>query len=436
MLDIFIMNMGGHDDNVIKLTTQFPHAKVIRWTTHDNCMRKAAQLSRTNGFWLIASCCDYTDFDFDWRPVPWESEFIHCWASGKQKQGDTFWMPKQVAQYQGELKDFEWIFWHPEPRYRLDVPVYQYSNQDIMKHLDVVCATPYGIWSSDHKVQYDLCLWDQPKITSLNRSNSITAIPRQSLSHLRTQIYDYPTLDYKNEFETPPMDVVFVDNGEPCAEENWVALQESLLDHENEIHRVSGVNGRVNAYHECARQSKTPWYFWVSAKLRVHKMFDWSWQPDYWQRPKHYIFHANNKTTGLKYGHMALICYFKRHVLANTGVGLDFTLDSPHEVVPIDSGTANYTYSELSAWRTAFRETIKLCDAQAKQPSFDCEHRLNAWLNKGEGINGHWSILGARDAEQYYNKVSGDFDRLKLSYDWKWLKSHYESLHGPVPVSQ
>ena len=101
MLDIFIMNMGGHDDNVVKLTTQFPHAKIIRWTTHDNCMRKAAQMSRTNGFWLIASCCDYTGFDFDWRPVPWESELIHCWASGKQEQGDTFWMPKQIAQYKG-----------------------------------------------------------------------------------------------------------------------------------------------------------------------------------------------------------------------------------------------------------------------------------------------------------------------------------------------
>ena len=133
---------------------------------------------------------------------------------------------------------------------------------------------------------------------------------------------------------------------------------------------------------------------------------------------------------------MAIIAYFKRHVLANQGRGLDFTLDSDHEVLPYNSGTANYTYSELSAWRTAFRECIKLLDAQTKQVSFENQHRLDAWLNNGEGINGKWSIQGARDAEQYYESVSGDFGRLKLSYDWKWLKSHYESLHGPVPASQ
>ena len=87
------MDMGGHSSNLQYLTERYPHAKVLRWTTHLNAMRKAADQSRTRKFWLIATCCDYTNFDFDWEPVPWESYQIHCWSSGQQKLGDTFLVP-------------------------------------------------------------------------------------------------------------------------------------------------------------------------------------------------------------------------------------------------------------------------------------------------------------------------------------------------------
>jgi hypothetical protein len=56
----------------------------------------------------------------------------------------------------------------------------------------------------------------------------------------------------------------------------------------------------------------------VFAKLEVSSMFDWSWQPDRLQEPKHYIFHALNPVNGLEYGHQAMIAYNKKLVLANT----------------------------------------------------------------------------------------------------------------------
>ena len=176
------------------------------------------------------------------------------------------------------------------------------------------------------------------------------------------------------------------------------------------------------AYHAAAQASHTPWFFAVFAKLKINADFDWEWQPDRMQQPKHYIFHARNPINGLEYGHQAMIAYNKQLVLANTGQGLDFTLDQPHEVVPILSGTALYTDSPWMAWRTAFREVIKL---KASLPDVESEYRLNKWLDiNSNEADPQWSRLGAEDAEEYYNSVNGDFAELRKSYDWAWLASY------------
>jgi hypothetical protein len=139
------------------------------------------------------------------------------------------------------------------------------------------------------------------------------------------------------------------------------------------------------------------------------------------QEPKHYIFHARNPVNGLEYGHQAMIAYNKKLVLSNPGIGLDFTLDASHEVVPILSGTAEYAHTPWMAWRTAFRECIKLRGSQ----DVESQYRLDKWLNNHGAVkNGEWSIHGSQDAVEYYDSVGGDFAELKKSYDWAWLATY------------
>ena len=144
-----------------------------------------------------------------------------------------------------------------------------------------------------------------------------------------------------------------------------------------------------------------------------------------------YIFHARNPANGLEYGHQAMIAYNVDLVLNNPGVGLDFTLDSEHEVVPILSGIANYCIDAWTAWRTAFREVIKLRGAT----DVESQYRLGKWLNKSHGGNvyAEWSRMGAEDAVEYYESVDGAFDELKKSYDWDWLSSYAFIKHNLLP---
>jgi hypothetical protein len=193
----------------------------------------------------------------------------------------------------------------------------------------------------------------------------------------------------------------------------------------NKLHRVDRVNGRAAAYHAAAEASTTPWFFAVFGKLAIDLDFDWAWQPDRMQEAKHYIFHARNPVNGLVYGHQAMIAYNRQLVLDNPGVGLDFTLDSPHEVVPVLSGTAYYNTSAWMCWRTAFREVLKL---RASLPDVENEYRIKQWLNIDNMtqimVNEEWSRWGAEDAVEYYDQVGGDFAALKKSYEWDWLASY------------
>jgi hypothetical protein len=228
-----------------------------------------------------------------------------------------------------------------------------------------------------------------------------------------------------------PLDIVFISNGESNAEQNYKRLDLLSDAKANRLVRVDNVKGRAAAYHAAARASTTPWFFAVFAKLEVDIDFDFTWQPDRMQQAKHYIFHAKNPCNGLVYGHQAMIAYNRQLVLDNPGVGLDFTLDSPHEVVPVLSGIARYNTSAWSAWRTAFREVLKL---KASLPDVENEYRLNVWLsNTVEINNAKWSQWGAEDAVEYYNQVDGDFAALKKSYEWDWLASYAFMKRSVLP---
>jgi len=314
------------------------------------------------------------------------------------------------------------------PRRPMPVIVHDADSQvDAVKSQDFV--GPLATFTNHDYVPGNLVtvpLWRQETktIVPVSSGASSVVVPKVAVPFIKTQLYDYPHIDKTQRLlKDTPLDIVFIDNGESNAEENWKHLEWAYKHpRTNRLHRSSGVNGRVAAYHAAAQASTTDWFFAVFAKLRVSSTFDWSWQPDRMQQAKHYIFHAYNPVNGLTYGHQAMIAYNKKLVLENEGLGLDFTLDQPHEVVPILSGTAWYTDSPWMAWRTAFREALKL---KASLPDVESEYRLSKWLDiNSDEADPQWSRLGAEDAVEYYDAVGGDFAELRKSYDWAWLASY------------
>jgi len=391
--------------------------------------------------WVVSSVCDYSTFDFTWHPSEWQADMLHVFASGTQKFGDTFYV--HVPTFLEKSKNIKLLEWFDTLHFvenisvpRQPMPVVEHDHDThvaaIRKHN---FQTPLVMFSTGGTTGFEptVNLWrEQTKtVVPLTPGASIVIVPRETKNHMQQQVYDYPYIDKTwRHGQEPLLDIVFIDNGEPNAETNYEHLCDSAkLKWINRLHRSSRVNGRVAAYRAAAELSTTPWFFAVFAKLQIEWAFDWTWQPDRLQEPKHYIFHARNPVNGLIYGHQAMIAYNRKLVLENTAKGLDFTLDQAHEVVPILSGVANYHYDAWTCWRTAFRECIKL---KASLPNVENEFRLRNWLTVDD-TDGKWSMKGAEDALEYYDAVGGDFAELKKSYDWAWLASYALIKRNLIP---
>jgi len=408
-------------------------------------LRRALSKTDWQHCWVTTDVCDYMGFDFSWHPSEWQQDLLHVWHSDDQKFGDTFYI--HVPTFLERSERLQALEHYPGLNFvdvsvpRCPVPQIRYSEHTVVNAiLAHEFDTPVVQFHREHAINTPpaVCLWQErtKAVTPLNTSHSTVLVPREAKNHVRTQVYDYAWLDRdKIMYPDAPLDVVFISNGEPRAQEFYQQLVRSVQSrgYTNNIHWVRDVAGRVAAYHAAARASMTPWFFAVFAKLWVSEEFDWSWQPDYLQQPKHYIFHAVNMANRLEYGHQAMIAYNRDLVLANPGLGLDFTLDSPHQVVPVLSGRAIST-SAWQAWRTAFREVIKL---RHSLPDIDSEYRISQWVlpnpRQQELYGEDWSALGAQDALAYYDEVGGDFDALRLSYEWSWLASYALLRRGLAP---
>ena len=453
---IFYMDFlnQGSQEQFAKIKKQYPDAKSTRYVdSHLNVFRRIANLATTEYVWIVSSFCMYADFDFTWHPAPEQREMIHVFPTYyyndqyAQRRGDTFYI--HVPSLRTQLYELELLDWFNVINYCNDqkvpvvVPVVEFEEDSVVATIiEHEFRFPYTIFKNKEFLVRPICtppcIW-HPKdrvAEALNRSGSMTLVPREARAHVKTQLYDYPYVSRrKGDFYTDrALDIVYISNGEPDAE-RWfnhlTTVAEAQIPHGlQKIRRVQNVNGRIAAYHAAARASESDWFFAVFAKLEVVGSFDFAWQPDYWQEAKHYIFHSRNCLNNLEYGHMGVIAYNKRLVLDTIESGLDFTLSKKHTVVPELSAIAYFNQDPWMTWRTAFREVLKLKQFMSDSPTLETEYRLDTWLTVAKGDNAEWCLRGAQDAVNYYTEVAGDHDKLMLSFDWPWLAGRFKNLYN------
>ena len=389
--------------------------------------------------WIASTVCDYSTFDFTYICDPFAKEQLHVFPSDRQKFGDTFLIDvnklRTLIEDMNVLEDYVKINYNQSQRAkRLPAPIIVTEGDTHISSINTEFKFPYAVFTTSDNKDINIVdtepmsLWtpESKNIQITSTGGTRIVVPKEAKDYIKRELYDYPYIITNSKLaKSSPMDIVFLSNGETGAEENYQHLLKVTEGLPNRVTRVDGVNGRVAAYHAAAEASNTPWMFTVFAKLKVSNKFDWNWQPDRLQLPKHYVFYASNPVNGLKYGSMAMIAYNKKLTLANQGKGLDFTMDDEHEVLEINSGVANFNTDAWVTWRTAFREALKL----RAENSEISNHRLEMWLTVGMGKFNEYSTEGAQHAVEYFEEVNGDFDKLKLSYDWPWLRAYYETKY-------
>lgn len=429
------MDLGGHDANVATLAERFSHARTVRYyDNHLDTIRRCIARARTPWVWIISSCCDYADFDFEFRAVPWEAYQLHCWHSGNQKFGDTFLINIEEFRKQQTIELLEWykeVNWHYPGVPRLSWPTVVYDSDNLIELIqNSKFDSPYIMFTTsyhDSSIDYNVVLWRQKlrNITSFSQGNSLVLVPKDAQTYVETQVYDYPYIEKLNYTKDIAQDIIFISYDEPNADANWDILSEKFP----QARRLHGVEGMEKALLKAAEMSKTDWYYAVFAKTELHPDFDFGFRPDLFQQPKHYIFHAQNPLNGLQYGHMGVVLYNCNIVKNVNEFGIDYTMSALHEVVPKVSAVARFNSNPYQTWRTAFREAGKLAQFCDEKDNVENEYRLDVWTNEAEGLYSEWCLQGARDGVMFYQANKEDKTQLKNAFNWVWLREYFSSLY-------
>lgn len=438
--DMYFVEHGNPDNSLLSLKSRYPQVKVTRFMDNMlDALRRIMNTTKSEYVWVTSSLCDYTAFDFTWTPEPWQAEMIHCFGSEFQKRGDTFYI--HVESFRKQMIELELLDWFNVICYHEENLLLRYDPEHVHYDSDNLVAEimnhefkgPYTMFMNrPGGLGFEPCVWTQKDrmVMSATPDNGVVAVPRDIKQYLKTQVYDYPFIDksFNKSVATMDMDVVFISYDETDADKNWETLK---LQCPRAI-RLHGVEGMDNALKKAAEMCRTHWYYAVFAKTVVDPSFKFDFQPDLFQQPKHYIFHARNPMNGLEYGHMGIVMYNCNIVKNMTEFGIDYTMSSAHEVVPIVSAIAAFNTTPYQTWRTAFREVAKLSQFNDEQPSVENSYRLKTWTTKAEGKYAEWCMHGANDAVTFYKANSHDKAQLKNAFDWAWLKQYFVSLHGEV----
>jgi hypothetical protein len=390
--------------------------------------------------WICSSICDYANFDFSWHPEQWQATMLHVFASDGEKFGDTFFMHVPTFVYRSKgLELLEWYdlnyIQNSVPRRPMPVIQHTYDTQvEAVKNLE--WAGPLALFTTATAPCNlpTVPLWREKTrtIVPLDSGAESVIVPRSAISHVATQLYDYPYIDKTQRHTGSSLqDVIFISNGESMAEANWQHLKTVCP----RAKRSDGVLGREAAYKAAAGLSDTPWFYAVFAKTEVLIDFAFDYAPDRLQQPKHYIFHSRNPVNGLEYGAMNINLY-NRQLVLDTVPGLDFTLSAAHEVVPICASISRFNTDPWVTWRSAFREVLKLKREVDQGADVEIQHRLRVWTTQAQGQNAEHCLQGAQDALAYYAKINGRLEDLQLSFDWAWLQDYYYSLYHTQPWSE
>jgi hypothetical protein len=391
-------------------------------TTMVETVKNAVRKSNATWLWIVADCCDYTNFDFNWLPNTFEQNHVHCWPSGMCEKGDTF-----LIHVPSFSENIIWNFNHLSVP-RKPWPVIQYSEDNLADALKYKSNAIYTLLQKGNIGTIpDVCLWENRPVVSLNNSNSSCLVPRDCI--VKHEIYEYPHLLKNAEDIKTQYDIVFISYDETQADKNYT----KLLEKYPYAKRVHGIEGMENALAAAAKCSDTDYFYAVFAKTKLYENWDFTSEPDYWRDPRNYIFYAINTSNDLVYGEMGIILYNKNFLLTAPSydeLGIDFTMSFPVQVIPQISAYGEFATDSYRAWRTAFRETCKLAYFNSQSPCIETQYRIHRWKTYAHGDYASDVLRGANDGYQYFINNSNDIAALKKTFRWDWLKNFYNSKYN------
>ena len=227
-------------------------------------------------------------------------------------------------------------------------------------------------------------------------------------------------------FEYPLFDIIFLSYDEFAADENFKKLKTRFP----RAKRINGVKGIREAHKAAAKIASTSMFYVVDADAEINPAFTFNSQLEYININTVYIWHSKNPVNNLEYGYGGVKLFPTHAVLSYTGSAVDFTTSVTDnvKVIPEVANTTCFDTDPFSAWRSAFRECVKLSTGIINgQLSQETKERLDIWCTVGNGEFGDFSISGAIDGTTFGTAHIGQPNILRLINYFEWLEKKFNS---------
>jgi hypothetical protein len=220
---------------------------------------------------------------------------------------------------------------------------------------------------------------------------------------------------------------VFIHNNEVGAEENFNRVKERYP----RTKLLSGQKGIHEAHRIAARMCWTDYFWVVDGDSIISDDFDFTHNDvEFYEEPTVRVYRAINPVNGLVYGHggVKLLPRLATLNMNTTGVDMTTSISTLYKPVDIVSNIHKFDVDSFSAWRTAFRECVKLSSQVIdRQNSSETLERLYTWCSVAENTEFSNEIIkGALMGKRYGEEHKHDSSRLKLINDYSFLRTIYE----------
>ncbi len=307
--------------------------------------------------------------------------------------------------------------------------LFETIKKNLISNSEFVWFIDLNIENWEDYIEYDIDQWDKNYVHIFN-SSSVTMylvptslkIEKGQTEFVDTKFIKASSLRYSN------YDVFFISYDEPGYERNLNYLKQKRP---NVIH-IKDVKGIFNAHLEAARLSTTDFFWVVDADATVIDAFDFDYRVPEWDFDVVHIWKSINAINFLEYGYGG-VKLIPTHLILNadeeTAVDVTTSIGAKIKVMNDISNINNFATSPLAAWRSAFRECVKLASGVIKgQVQEETDARLNVWLTRGGDRPLGEYVRGGASAGEWYGKTySKDKNALARINDYEWLAQEFEN---------
>jgi hypothetical protein len=229
------------------------------------------------------------------------------------------------------------------------------------------------------------------------------------------------------------LDVFMIKFDEPDVGANFARLR-TVAPHSILIEGISGIR---SAHVVCARRATTSHFWIVDADSRILDGF--SFQLEFQPRSDEVaVWRAKNPINGLVYGHGGVKLFPSNafcNAAENQSIDLATRLTHRYRVVPVLASEHRFNMTPLLAWRSAFRECVKLA-AGFPQAGQKAAQRLATWCSiANEQRHSGWCLRGARDGRDYALANICNSEKLIRINDYSWLGKLFFELYGSAGLA-